>query len=182
MGRNTRGVRGISLADDEEVVGMVVFMDGERQVLSISENGYGKRSRLDEYRVQSRGGKGIITMKTIEKTGKLVAVKGVLETDDLMIVTKKGLMIRMHVGDISTLGRNTQGVRVINLKGDDGIADVTRVVVEEDEAALDADVLPTDGEELPSENQDLPKDDGDVSDSGDASANGEAEENGEAPS
>lgn len=136
MGRNTRGVRGISLADDEEAVGMVVFMDGERQVLAISENGYGKRTRLDEYRVQSRGGKGIITMKTTNKTGKLVAVKGVLDTDDLMIVTKNGLMIRMNVGGISTLGRNTQGVRVINLKSDDAIADVTRVVVDEEEEEL----------------------------------------------
>ena len=136
MGRNTRGVRGISLARDEELVGMVVFEGDERDVLAISERGYGKRSRLEEYRVQSRGGKGIITLKTTERTGPLVAVKGVLDTDDLMIVTHNGLLIRMRVGGISTLGRNTQGVRLINLKGGDAIADVTRLVIDDVETDL----------------------------------------------
>ncbi len=142
-GRNTRGVRGISLRDDQRVVGMVVIENGERDVLAISSNGYGKRSALDEYRVQTRGGKGIITMKTTEKTGRLVTIKGVQSSDDLMIVTQNGLMIRMHVAGISTLGRNTQGVRLINLKSGDAIADVTRLVVEEE---VDASVLPTDAE------------------------------------
>ncbi|MEX2399379.1 MAG: DNA gyrase subunit A [Rhodothermales bacterium] len=145
MGRNTRGVRGISIEDDDRVVGMVVFEDGEREVLAISENGYGKRSRLDEYRVQSRGGKGILTIKTTEKTGRLVAVKGVLDSDDLMIVTENGLMIRMNVADISTLGRNTQGVRLINLKSNDAIADVTRLVVDDEEEAEDEEDAADDG-------------------------------------
>ncbi len=133
MGRNTRGVRGIRLKDGEHVIGMVVFNAEDRDLLTISAHGYGKRSLLDEYRLQTRGGKGIITMRTTQKTGPLVAIKGVLESDDLMIVTLNGILIRMHVGDISTYGRNTQGVRVISLKDDDAIADVTRVVVEEDE-------------------------------------------------
>ena len=132
MGRNTRGVRGITLADGESVVGMSVFTEGDdRSVLALSEKGYGKRSVLDEYRVQSRGGKGIITMKTTPKTGPLVSVKGVSDSDDLMIVTQNGLMIRMGVNGISTYGRNTQGVRLISLKDSDAIADVTRLIVED---------------------------------------------------
>ncbi|WP_457651767.1 DNA gyrase subunit A [Rhodocaloribacter sp.] len=132
MGRNTRGVRGISLGAGEEVVGMVVIgREDDFDLLSISANGYGKRTPLDEYRLQTRGGKGIITLKTTAKTGPLVAIKGVRESDDLMISTQSGIMIRMHVSDISVYGRNTQGVRLINLKPGDAIADVTRVVTDE---------------------------------------------------
>ncbi len=140
MGRNTRGVRGIHIGPREHVVGMVAIFGEDCDVLSISANGYGKRSLLEEYRIQARGGKGIITLKTTAKTGPLVALKGVNESDDLMIVTQNGLMIRMHVGDISTYSRNTQGVRLINLKSGDAIADVTRLVVDEEpeEAAAQA--------------------------------------------
>jgi DNA gyrase subunit A len=114
---------------------MSVFVEGDnRSVLALSANGYGKRSNLEEYRLQSRGGKGILTMKTTKKTGPLVSVKGVLETDDLMIVTHNGLMIRMSVGGISTQGRNTQGVRLISLKNSDAIADVSRLMIEEEAA------------------------------------------------
>ena len=134
MGRKTRGVRGIKLRDDEHVVGMSIFEEGDgRSVLAISANGYGKRTLLEDYRVQSRGGSGIITMKTTDKTGNLVSVKGVLETDDLMIVTQNGLMIRMPVDRISTQGRNTQGVRLISLKDNDAIADVTRLIIDDEE-------------------------------------------------
>ena len=134
MGRKTRGVRGIMLNEGEHVVGMSVFEEGDnRSVLALSANGYGKRSSLEDYRVQSRGGKGIITMKTTSKTGRLVSVKGVLPTDDLMIVTHNGLMIRMGVDGISTQGRNTQGVRLISLKESDEIADVSRVIIDEEE-------------------------------------------------
>ena len=134
MGRKTRGVRGIALGPDEKVVGMIVIASGEeRDVLAISANGYGKRTLLDDYRVQSRGGKGIITLKTTSKTGPLVSIKGVLESDDLMIITENGVLIRTHVDGISTLGRNTQGVRLIRLKDGDAIADVTRVVSENGE-------------------------------------------------
>ncbi len=142
MGRNTRGVRGIRLGKGQEVVGMITVEPDEVEpcVLSVSANGYGKRSELSEYRVQSRGGKGIITLKTTRRTGPLVSIKGVQDEDDLMIITRQGTMIRTHVEGISTMGRNTQGVRVINLKGQDAIADVTRVVIDEDEdaAAVDA--------------------------------------------
>ncbi len=145
MGRDTRGVRGISLGSGEEVVGMVVIGQGDDfDLLSVSANGYGKRTPLDDYRVQSRGGKGIITLKTTAKTGPLVAIKGVRESDDLMISTQSGIMIRMHVSDISVYGRNTQGVRLINLKPGDAIADVTRVASEEVEEET---LAPEDGSE-----------------------------------
>jgi DNA gyrase subunit A len=150
MGRDTRGVRGMELEEDETLVGMVVVHNNDRDILAISANGYGKRSLLEDYRIQGRGGKGIITMKATDKTGPLVAIKGVQENDDLMIVTQNGIMIRMHVGDISTLGRNTQGVRLINLKPDDAIADVTRLVVEEEDEVGDANGVP-DPETAPQE-------------------------------
>ncbi|RMH49570.1 MAG: DNA gyrase subunit A [Bacteroidetes bacterium] len=134
MGRNTRGVRGIALDEGEEAIGMVVVdEDATSCVLAVSANGYGKRSALDDYRVQGRGGKGILTMKTTAKTGPLVSIKSVEPRDDLMIVTENGLMIRMNVDTISVQGRNTQGVRLLRLKDDDAIADVTRLVVDEDD-------------------------------------------------
>ena len=140
MGRNTQGVRGMALDEGERVVGMVVMEgDESRDVLTVSANGYGKRSKLEEYRIQNRGGKGILTMKTTLKTGALVAIMGVHETDDIMIVTQHGILIRMHVRGINVLGRNTQGVRLINLKESDAIADVTRVLLEDEgPAAIDA--------------------------------------------
>ncbi|MEZ4702168.1 MAG: DNA gyrase subunit A [Rhodothermales bacterium] len=138
MGRNTRGVRGIALQANEQVVGMTVFEnDDDRSVLAISANGYGKRSPLDDYRIQSRGGKGILTMKTTPKTGPLVSLKGVHDTDDLMIVTTNGIMIRMDVAAIRMLGRNTQGVRLISIRDQDAIADVTRIAFFEDEEAIE---------------------------------------------
>ncbi|TDI76405.1 MAG: DNA gyrase subunit A [Bacteroidetes bacterium] len=133
MGRNTRGVRGIRIAEDEHVVGMVVMYDDSRELLAISANGYGKRSTLDEYRIQARGGKGIITMKATAKTGPLVSIQGVLESDDLMISTEKGTMIRFKISGVRSMGRNTQGVRVINLRKGDAIADVSRVVADDND-------------------------------------------------
>jgi DNA gyrase subunit A len=147
MGRNTRGVRGMNLGNSDEVVGMVAMRREAASVLTVSERGYGKRSPLEDYRTQTRGGKGILTMKTTSKTGKLVAIKSVVDGDDLMIVTQNGITIRMRVADIREMGRNTQGVRVINLKDGDRIADVTRLVLENgDLAALEEatdDVLAT---------------------------------------
>jgi DNA gyrase subunit A len=99
----------------------------ELDVLAIAEHGYGKRTPLGDYRVQSRGGKGLITLNRTDRTGDLVAIKGVYGEEDLMIITENGIMIRTRVGEISTMGRNTQGVRVIDLKAGDSIADVTRV-------------------------------------------------------
>jgi DNA gyrase subunit A len=136
MGRNTRGVRGMRLDDDEEMVGMISVppsMHDDLDVLAVTEHGYGKRTSLDDYRVQGRGGKGLITLNRTPRTGDLVAIKGVLGDEDLMIITVNGIMIRTSVGEISQMGRNTQGVRVINLKDGDSIADVTRVVIDEEE-------------------------------------------------
>ncbi len=133
MGRNSRGVGGMKLPDGEHIVGMIAVRRDGAQVLTISQNGYGKRTDLDEYRVQSRNGKGILTQKTTDKTGPLVAIKSVLHDDQLMIATEAGIMIRMAVQDISVYSRNTQGVRVLTLKSNDAIADVARVVIEEDE-------------------------------------------------
>ena len=133
MGRNTRGVRGIRLTKGHTAIGMIVVEDESRDILTISANGYGKRTPLEEYRLQSRGGKGIIAQKTNAKTGPIVAIKGVIEQNDLMISTVGGIMIRMDIGSISKLGRNTQGVRVIKIRPGDSIADVTKIVIDETE-------------------------------------------------
>lgn len=135
MGRNSMGVRGIRLRDDDdEVVGMVVVEDKEEGVLlTIAENGYGKRSRIQDYRETKRGAKGVKAMQVTEKTGELIAIKEVKESNDIMIITRKGITIRMSVREISLLGRATQGVRLIRLKGDDNIAGVAKVAEAEDE-------------------------------------------------
>jgi DNA gyrase subunit A len=136
MGRNTRGVRGMKLPGEQELVGMISVppeMHDDLDVLVIAEKGYGKRTELGNYRVQGRGGKGLITLDRTDRTGDLVSIKGVLGDEDLMIVTEDGIMIRTRVEEISTMGRNTQGVQVIDLKGGDAIADVTRVADTEPE-------------------------------------------------
>lgn len=139
MGRNTRGVRGMSLDHEkDELVDMVVVKNvNEATILAISEHGFGKRSLVEDYREQSRGGKGVITMKITPKTGSLIATKEVSDKDDLMIITQKGKIIRMHCNDIRSMGRNTQGVRIIRLGGDDYIGGVTRVVRDEDDEDID---------------------------------------------
>ncbi|MEQ9309767.1 MAG: DNA gyrase subunit A [Balneolaceae bacterium] len=134
MGRNTSGVRGMTLGKNGEIVDMVVIKNtNEATVLAISENGYGKRSLVDDYREQSRGGKGVITLKITPKTGNLIALKEVTDNDDLMIITERGKVIRMSCGGIRTMGRNTQGVRIMRLDSDGAIAAVTRVVNEDDD-------------------------------------------------
>lgn len=139
MGRNTRGVRGMSLDHEkDELVDMVVVKNvNEATILAISEHGFGKRSLVEDYREQSRGGKGVITLKITPKTGSLIATKEVSDKDDLMIITQKGKIIRMHCNDIRSMGRNTQGVRIIRLGGDDFIGGVTRVVRDEDDEDID---------------------------------------------
>ena len=140
MGRNTSGVRGMNIGKDGEIVDMVVIKNThEATVLAISENGYGKRSLVDDYREQSRGGKGVITLKITPKTGALIALKEVTDSDDLMIITERGKVIRMSCGGIRTMGRNTQGVRIMRLDSDGAIAAVTRVVNEDEEAEGEAD-------------------------------------------
>lgn len=136
MGRNTRGVRGMRIGRGDEVVGMIAVRREGASVLTVSANGFGKRSPLSDYRVQARGGKGILTMKTTSRTGPLVAIKSVVDEDDLMIVTQHGITIRMRVAGIREMGRNTQGVRVINLREGDSIADVTRLVIENGEEGI----------------------------------------------
>ena len=134
MGRNASGVRGIRLADDkDEVIGMVSVNDFESDILVVSENGYGKRSSLEDYRITNRGGKGVKTISLTEKTGQLVAIKNVSDSDDLMIINKSGIVIRLSVEDLRVMGRATQGVRLINLKGNDAIAAVAKVLHDEDD-------------------------------------------------
>ena len=147
MGRNASGVRGVSLANEEdEVIGMVAVHDFEEEILVVSENGYGKRSSIDDYRVTNRGGKGVKTISITEKTGGLVAIKNVSDSDDLMIINKSGIAIRMSVEDLRVMGRATQGVRLINIKGSDSIAAVAKVMKEED-AVEDIDTLNIDVKE-----------------------------------
>ncbi|MDC1030773.1 DNA gyrase subunit A [Flavobacteriaceae bacterium] len=129
MGRGASGVRGITLADaKDEVVGMVAVNDMDANILVVSENGYGKRSSLDDYRITNRGGKGVKTISITDKTGKLVSIKTVTDSDDLMIINKSGIAIRMEIASLRVMGRATQGVKLINLKGDDTIAAVAKVM------------------------------------------------------
>jgi DNA gyrase subunit A len=132
MGRATTGVRGIQLAKDDRVIGMVVVRR-EATLLVVAEKGLGKRSPLGDYRVQKRGGKGIITLKRSERTGSVVALKEVLPQDELMVVTRHGVIIRVPVEGIRVIGRNTQGVKVMNLDGGDTVIDVARVVLDDEE-------------------------------------------------
>jgi len=134
MGRNASGVRGIRLKDKkDEVVGMISVNDMDANILVVSENGFGKRSSLEDYRITNRGGKGVKTISITEKTGKLVSLKSVSDNDDLMIINKSGIAIRMQVEDLRVMGRATQGVKVISLKDGDSIAAVAKVMKDEDD-------------------------------------------------
>ncbi|MGA9324774.1 MAG: DNA gyrase subunit A [Salegentibacter sp.] len=134
MGRNASGVRGITLAGDhDEVVGMISVNEQDSDILVVSENGYGKRSKLDDYRITNRGGKGVKTISITDKTGHLVAIKNVSDQDDLMIINRSGIAIRLEVSNLRVMGRATQGVRLINLKGNDAIAAVAKVLHDEDD-------------------------------------------------
>ena len=133
MGRSASGVRGITLADDnDEVVGMISVNDLNSDILVVSEKGYGKRSSLEDYRITNRGGKGVKTINITSKTGNLVAIKNVSDEDDLMIINKSGITIRLAVADLRVMGRATQGVRLINIKEDDAIAAVAKVMHEDE--------------------------------------------------
>ncbi len=146
QGRNTSGVRGIRRANaKDEVIGMVCTNDPNQSILVVSENGYGKRSDLEDYRVQNRGGMGSRTMNVTDKTGKLIAIKNVVETDDLMIINKSGIIIRMAVSELRLIGKATQGVRLIKLKEDDEIASVADVAKEEIDEAGNPEIQNTEG-------------------------------------
>jgi DNA gyrase subunit A len=138
IGRTGQGVRGITLASDkDEVVGMVCVKNMEEDILVVSEKGFGKRSKIEDYRVTNRGGKGVKTMRITDKTGDLIAIKSVTDEHDLMIINRSGITLRLSVADMRTTGRATQGVRLINLdKKQDAIASVTRVMAEQLEEEL----------------------------------------------
>ena len=128
VGRTASGVKGITLGGpDDEVVGMVTAVPGEQDILVISENGYGKRSMMEDYRFTNRGGKGVKTINITGKTGHLIAIKAVTDEDDLMIITESGIAIRLAVRGVRVMGRNTQGVKLINLREGDQIAAATQV-------------------------------------------------------
>jgi DNA gyrase subunit A len=131
IGRTASGVRGITLSDKDLVVGMVVIRREGTLMVATSE-GYGKRSDISDYRVTSRGGKGIITVRTSPKVGDMIAIMDVLDSDDLLIITVNGQIIRQRIQDIKVIGRNTQGVRLIRLSQGDHVADFARVVREEE--------------------------------------------------
>ena len=133
VGRTSIGVRGITLEDNDEVIGMIIANDLEKEsVLVVSEKGYGKRTAVEDYRITNRGGKGVITLNITEKTGKLIAIQNVTDEDGLMIINKSGVAIRMAVEELRVMGRNTQGVKLINLKGSDEIAAVAKVEMDKD--------------------------------------------------
>jgi DNA gyrase subunit A len=131
MGRTARGVRGISLRKGDEVVGMEVLAS-DASVLTVTERGYGKRTALDEYRVQSRGGAGIITIKTTDRNGSVVGTRQVTDVDDIMIVTNGGKVIRSKAKEIPTIGRNTQGVRLISLDKEERVVSIAKLAERED--------------------------------------------------
>jgi len=134
MGRNASGVKGITLSGaTDEVIGMICVENGKQDILVVSANGYGKRSKIDDYRITGRGGKGVKTINITEKTGKLIAIKDVFDENDLMIISRSGLLIRLPVSSLPVIGRATQGVKLISLKDDDSIAAVTKVDKENDE-------------------------------------------------
>jgi DNA gyrase subunit A len=139
MGRTASGVRGIKLASEKDdfVVGMITVENKEKDILVVSEKGYGKRSDIDGYRITNRGGKGVKTINVTEKTGNLIALKDVTDNHDLMIITQFGNILRSPVSALRVMGRATQGVRLINLKENDIIASVACVLVNEDDETED---------------------------------------------
>ena len=151
MGRTASGVRGVTLANDnDEVVGMICVNDFESDVLVVSENGYGKRSSIEDYRITNRGGKGVKTINVTDKTGNLIALKNVTDENDLMVVNKSGITIRISVADLRQMGRATQGVRIIKLREKDSIAAVAKVPAvnnEEEEELNDGQTESTDNTE-----------------------------------
>ncbi len=150
MGRTASGVRGITLGSDkDEVVGMIAVESEDANVLVVSSNGYGKRSEVSDYRITNRGGKGVKTINVTDKTGELISMKNVTDDDDLMIITRKGITIRMHVEELRVMGRATQGVRLISLRGNDEIAAVAKVYRDRDEENVEE--LDEDGNPIISE-------------------------------
>src|SRR5690606_6488161 len=137
MGRTASGVKGVSMSESDEVIGMIcVLPTDENGILVVSEKGYGKRSPLEDYRITNRGGKGVKTINITEKTGSLIALKAVDDNDDLMIINKSGLTIRMEVSSLRVMGRATQGVKLINLRNEDSIAAICAIEVSDEDREL----------------------------------------------
>lgn len=167
IGRTGAGVRGIRLSKkDDEVIGMVWVEESDSEILVVSEKGYGKRSSIDDYRITNRGGKGVKTLNITEKTGKVIAIKGVSDDMDLMIINRSGITIRLDVANLRVTGRATQGVRLINLRNDDTIAAVTQVTKDDDEDLIQENMIDT---EIQTENESL-------NDINDAAENSESDE------
>lgn len=146
VGRGSIGVRGIALDEKDEVIGMIVVNDKENEsVLVVSEKGYGKRSAVEDYRITNRGGKGVITLNVTEKTGNLIAIQNVVDGDGLMIINKSGVAIRMSVDELRVMGRNTQGVKLINLKSTDEIAAIAKVAMDKEVEDLEQELLEDEG-------------------------------------
>lgn len=155
MGRNASGVKAITLASEtDEVIGMICISNPEQNVLVVSENGYGKRSDIEDYRITNRGTKGVKTLNITDKTGELIAIKSVTDDEDLMIINKSGIVIRLAVSTLRIMGRATQGVKLIDLRGNDQIAAVTKVehVEEEEEAVENTETVENPAGETPAEN------------------------------
>jgi DNA gyrase subunit A len=139
VGRGSIGVRGITMDDNDEAIGMIVVNDVEKEtVLVVSEKGYGKRTAVEDYRITNRGGKGVITLNITEKTGNLIAIQNVTDEDGLMIINKSGVAIRMNMDEMRVMGRNTQGVKMINLKKNDEIAAIAKVEMDKEVAEEDS--------------------------------------------
>ena len=156
VGRTSQGVKGVTLeGKNDEVIGMVCINDPEANVLVVSEKGYGKRSAIDDYRITNRGGKGVKTLNVTDKTGALIAIKLVTDKDDIMIINKSGITIRMSVEELRVMGRATQGVRLINLRNGDEIAAVAKVEISEEGEELE--------DEINAENEDIPENENDSS-------------------
>ena len=145
MGRTATGVKGVTLENGDEVVGVVNVGEEKQDILVVSENGFGKRSDLDDYRITKRGAKGVKTLNITDKTGDMVAIMGVVDDEDLMIITKNGLTIRQTVAELRVMGRATQGVKLIKLRANDAIAAV-EVVPHQDEEEAPAEGEQTEGQ------------------------------------
>ncbi|MCL1947358.1 MAG: DNA gyrase subunit A, partial [Chitinivibrionia bacterium] len=142
VGRNTHGVRGIRLIGDDKVIGMITAKSDEDKILTVTENGYGKRTKLGEYRITNRGGKGVKNIKTSERNGKVINIMNPDEDDDLMIITKNGIIIRVSIAKINVIGRNTQGVKLMNLDDDDKVIDVSDCGSSDDDDEIEKSELP----------------------------------------
>lgn len=191
MGRNASGVRGITLrGSNDEVVGMICMENNDFDILVVSENGYGKRSKLEDYRVTKRGGKGVKTINITDKTGDLISIDSVTDNDDLMIINRSGLIIRLGVANLRVMGRATQGVRLINLRDNDSIAAVTKVEVDPSEQEAiegegekiepminEFDTLPVEKDiDAEEDGEDVDNEDNDIEDDEEDTSNPESEE------